>query len=97
VAVIPWLSIALGLPLVGSVVVALLPKPAEGAPDRALPQKVAFGFSLVTLAVVALVGVGFDTSGPRFQFVENHTWIQACASAARMTRRPGSLLRSPCE
>ena len=76
-AVIPWLSIALGLPLVGSVVVALLPKPAEGAEDRALPQKVAFGFSLVTLAVVALVGFGFDTSGPRFQFVETYTWIRS--------------------
>jgi NADH-quinone oxidoreductase subunit M len=73
--VIPWLSIALGLPLVGSVVVALLPKPAEGAEDRALPQKVAFGFSLVTLVVAAIVGFGFDTSGPRFQFSETYTWI----------------------
>ena len=72
---IPWLSIALGLPLVGSVVVALLPKPDPDS-DRALPQKVAFGFSLLTLVVAAIIGFGFNPSGPRFQFVTQVTWIR---------------------
>ena len=40
----PWLSAALLLPILGAVVVALLP-----ARDGDLPKKVAFGFSLLTL------------------------------------------------
>jgi NADH-quinone oxidoreductase subunit M len=71
---IPWLTITLLLPLVGAVVVALLPKRAEGA---ALPKQVAFGFSLLTLAVVIGVALGFDPGGDRYQFVEEVTWIGA--------------------
>ena len=61
----PWLSAALLLPILGAVVVALLP-----ARDGDLPKKVAFGFSLLTLVLVALIGVGFDTGGDRYQFTE---------------------------
>jgi len=78
--VFPWLTASLLLPIVGAVVVALLPKPSgEGdQPSRTdLPQKVALGFSLLTLVVVGVIGFGFDVNGDRYQFVEDHTWIEA--------------------
>jgi len=78
--VFPWLTAALLLPIVGAVVVALLPSsPGEGdRPARTdLPQKVALGFSLLTLVLVALIGFGYDVNGDRYQFVETHTWIEA--------------------
>ena len=68
----PWLSLALGLPILGAIVVAALPKGGRAA----LPKVVALCFSLATLAVVAVVAVGFDVGGPRFQFTEDHEWIQ---------------------
>jgi NADH-quinone oxidoreductase subunit M len=71
----PWLTVALLLPIVGSVVVALLPK--GGTTRPALPKMVALGFSLVTLVVVIIVAVAFDTHGPRYQFTEDVTWIRA--------------------
>jgi NADH-quinone oxidoreductase subunit M len=73
----PWLSAALLLPVVGAVVVALLPQAA--GQRSALPKQVALGFSLVTLAVVAYIGIAFDTSpatGARYQFTETHDWIR---------------------
>jgi NADH-quinone oxidoreductase subunit M len=71
----PWLSVALLLPLVGAVVVAVLP--TSGDAGRAvLPKQVALGFSLVTLAVVAVIAVGFDVGGARYQFTETHQWIR---------------------
>lgn len=79
---LPWLTIALLLPLVGAVVVAVLPQPGRDAEGRrirsALPKQVALGFSLVTLAVVAYVGLAFDTgsSAARYQFTETHEWIR---------------------
>ena len=72
----PWLTIALALPIVGAVVVTLLPGARHRARSAALPKVVAFGVSLVTLAVVAFVAIGFDPSGPRFQFREEHEWIR---------------------
>jgi NADH-quinone oxidoreductase subunit M len=71
---LPLLTISLLLPVVGAVVVALMPKRDDGS---ALPKQVAFGFSLVTLLVVAWIAIGFDTGGQRFQFVEEATWIRA--------------------
>jgi NADH-quinone oxidoreductase subunit M len=67
---VPWLSLAVLLPIVGAVVVALLP-----AGRGALPKQVALVFSLLTLAVVAVVGLGFDVGGARYQFTETHEWI----------------------
>jgi NADH-quinone oxidoreductase subunit M len=66
----PWLSLAVLLPILGAVVVALLP-----AGRGALPKQVALGFSLLTLAVVAVVGLGFEAGGARYQFTETHEWI----------------------
>jgi NADH-quinone oxidoreductase subunit M len=69
----PLLTVAVLLPVVGALVVAALPK--GGRAD--LPKLVALAFSLVTLVVVAVVAVGFDAGGARYQFVEEHQWIRA--------------------
>jgi NADH-quinone oxidoreductase subunit M len=68
------LTASLLVPLVGAVVVAVLPARADGGD---LHKKVALGFSLLTLVVVAIIGLGFDVGGDRYQFVENHEWIRA--------------------
>jgi NADH-quinone oxidoreductase subunit M len=67
----PWLTTTLLVPIVGAVVVALLPKTGD------LAKKVALGFSLLTLVPVAVVGLGFDGSGDRYQFTETHSWIRS--------------------
>jgi NADH-quinone oxidoreductase subunit M len=67
----PWLTAAWLVPVVGAVVVALLPKTGD------LAKKVALGFSLLALVPVAVVGIGFDAGGARYQFVEDHWWIRA--------------------
>jgi NADH-quinone oxidoreductase subunit M len=68
----PWLTATLVVPLVGALVVALLPRKGD-----ALPKQVALIVSLVTLGLAAAVGLQFDTAGDRFQFVEEHQWIAA--------------------
>ena len=68
----PWLTTAMLLPIVGAVVVAMLP-----AGRGALPKQVALAFSLLTLVVVAVVGLGFEPGGARYQFTETHEWIAA--------------------
>ena len=73
----PWLSAALLLPIVGAVVVALLPAPPTDRKRTDLPQKVALAFSLITLALVAVIGFGYDAGGERYQFTETYTWIEA--------------------
>jgi NADH-quinone oxidoreductase subunit M len=70
----PWLTAALLLPIVGAVVVAMLPARPDGGD---LQKRVALGFSLLTLVVVAVIGFGFDVGGERYQFVEQHEWIRA--------------------
>jgi NADH-quinone oxidoreductase subunit M len=70
---LPLLTVAMLLPIVGAVVVVVLPK--GGRSD--LPKLVALGVSLLTLVVVAVIGVGFDTDGARFQFTEEHEWIRS--------------------
>ena len=72
----PWLTTALLLPIVGAVVVTLLPR-SEGPVVSDLPKKVALGFSLVTLAVVVAIATGFDVGGERYQFVEEAEWIRS--------------------
>jgi NADH-quinone oxidoreductase subunit M len=67
----PWLTTTLLVPLVGAVVVALLPRRGSAA----LPKQVAFVVSLVPLVLTAIIAVRFDTGGARYQFVEQHEWI----------------------
>src|SRR5690348_16619097 len=79
----PWLTVAGAVPLVGAIVVALIPGlPADSAEaDRrarnALAKYVALAFSLVTLVVVLIIAVKFQVGGPNYQFTENYSWIPA--------------------
>jgi len=68
----PWLTVLMAVPLVGSLVVAFLPRRGDGT----LPKQVAFGVSLVTLAIAAGVGIGYDVGGG-FQYTEELEWIPA--------------------
>ena len=69
----PWLTVLMAVPLLGAVVVTFLPKRETSA----LTKQVAFGSSLVALALAAVVAVLYDAGGDRFQFNEEHDWIEA--------------------
>ena len=68
----PWLTLAIALPIVGSLLLLTLPK-REGA--DLLVKRVALAFSVVTLVVVALIAIGYSPDGSRYQYVEQHQWI----------------------
>ena len=68
----PWLTVLMAVPLVGAVVVTFLPKRAGS-----LVKPVAFGVSLLTLAIAGAVGVLYEVGGSRFQLSEEHEWIPA--------------------
>jgi NADH-quinone oxidoreductase subunit M len=67
----PWLTTIGLLPLLGAVVVLLLPTTAaRGA------RAVSLGFSIATLAVTVAMAVQFDVArAGEFQFAETHAWI----------------------
>ena len=67
---IPWLTLSMAVPLVGAVVVALLPKRGDGT----LAKQVALGVSLVVLVIAAVIGLGYDVNGG-YQYTEQHEWI----------------------
>jgi NADH-quinone oxidoreductase subunit M len=69
----PWLTVAGLIPLIGAVVVALVPK------DRVMaPRVLALVFSLLPLAVIVAMALQFDTSSTEpFQFTESYEWIPA--------------------
>ncbi len=67
---VPWLTILAALPLVASIIVMLLPRGTD------LPKQLAFGASLVALAISIGIAVEFDPDGG-FQFVEQHSWIES--------------------
>ncbi len=71
----PWLTTMLVVPILGAVAVMLVPRRTTGGGD--LPQKVAFGVSLLTLGLAAAMAIGYDTGGDRYQFVEEHNWIES--------------------
>ncbi len=68
---LPWLTILLLLPILGSVVVALLPGRLGGS----LPKLVALGFSVLTLVLAIGVAVAYQP-GTGLQFSEEVTWIE---------------------
>jgi NADH-quinone oxidoreductase subunit M len=68
----PWLTLLILVPLVGSLLVAFLPK----APGSALPKQVAVAVSLLTLAIGVAIAAQFS-SGDGMQLTETHTWIDA--------------------
>jgi NADH-quinone oxidoreductase subunit M len=63
----PWLTIAGAIPLLGAIVVALVP--------ARLAKVLTLGFSVVTLVWVIIMATQFHTSGPTFQFTEEYSWI----------------------
>jgi len=70
---LPWLTILGAIPLVGSLLVALLPKGRD-----LIAKQVALAFSLVTLALTIFVALQFDGSSTQpFQFLESVPWIPA--------------------
>jgi NADH-quinone oxidoreductase subunit M len=73
VTTIPWLTILGVLPLVGALVLLVLPR------DNArLIKQVALVFSLAALVFTVVMGLQFDAdSTAAFQFVESYPWIPA--------------------
>jgi len=77
----PWLTVAGAVPLLGAIVIALIPGlPADSAEaDRqarnTMAKVLALGFSLVTLVVVIIIAVKFQVGGPNYQFTETYSWI----------------------
>ncbi len=63
----PWLTVAGGIPLLGAILVALLPS--------RLAKMTALLFSLADLVWVIVMATQFNTSGPVFQFTEEYSWI----------------------
>ncbi len=66
----PFLSVLTVAPLVGAVVVALLPRSRP-----VLAKQVALGWSLLVLALSVVMWVTFQVGGDRFQFRESYPWI----------------------
>jgi NADH-quinone oxidoreductase subunit M len=79
----PWLTIAGAVPLLGAIVIMLVPGlPADSAEAdvrarQALAKYLALAFSLITLVVVIIIAVKFQIGGPNYQFTEVYSWIPA--------------------
>src|SRR6516162_7160260 len=79
----PWLTVAGAVPLLGAIVIMLVPGlPADSAPAdvrarQALAKYLALAFSLITLVVVIIIAVKFQVGGPNYQFTEVYSWIPA--------------------
>ena len=68
----PWLTVLGVVPLVGALLVTLLPKARP-----ALAKQVALGTSLLVLVGTVVMCAEFDPKGGRFQFAQSHDWIKA--------------------
>ncbi|WP_446217906.1 NADH-quinone oxidoreductase subunit M [Micromonospora sp. IBHARD004] len=66
----PFLSVLTVAPLVGALIVALLPR---RSPE--LAKQVAFGWSLLVLVLSVIMWITFQADGDRFQFRESYAWI----------------------
>ena len=66
----PWLTVIGALPLLGSIVVAALPRTSTD-----LAKRLALVVSVVVLALTVVMALQFRLDGPRFQFVEDYPWI----------------------
>jgi NADH-quinone oxidoreductase subunit M len=70
---VPWLTLTAVVPLVGSVVLVLLPKAKE-----TLAKQLALVFSLAALVLTVFAIAAFDLGrGGDFQLTESHEWIPA--------------------
>jgi NADH-quinone oxidoreductase subunit M len=66
----PYLSVLTAAPLVGAVVVALLPR---RSPE--LAKRVALGWSLGVLVLLGVAWAAFEAGGERLQLRESYEWI----------------------
>ncbi len=69
---LPWLSLAIWLPILGGVVISAL-----GAGHDALARWLALVVSGAVLLVIGRLLAGFDTGTASMQFLEDRTWIEA--------------------
>ena len=63
----PWLTVAGGIPLLGAIVIALLPV--------RFAKLTALAVALVDLVWVIVMATQFNTSGPTYQLTEQYSWI----------------------
>jgi NADH-quinone oxidoreductase subunit M len=68
----PWLSVLWLLPLVGALVVIVIP-PA----GRQLAKWLGLAVAVAVLVVSIVITTRFHPGGPTYQFVESHRWIPA--------------------
>ncbi|MER6915773.1 NADH-quinone oxidoreductase subunit M [Streptomyces sp. NPDC000594] len=66
----PLLTATAAVPAIGAIVTAAVP-----AGRRTAAKWVALFFSLVTLALAAVVFIRFEPGGDRYQLTESHSWI----------------------
>jgi NADH-quinone oxidoreductase subunit M len=66
----PYLSVMTALPLVGALVVALLPRG-----QTALAKRIALVVSLAVFGLFVAAWVAYDPNGSRLQLQESYTWI----------------------
>jgi NADH-quinone oxidoreductase subunit M len=77
----PWLTVAGAIPLLGAIVLTLLPSvPRDSAPGDVaardqLAKVLALVFSLATLAWVIAMATQYKANGPTYQFTEQYSWI----------------------
>jgi NADH-quinone oxidoreductase subunit M len=67
----PWLSVLIALPVLGAVVVSVLPRERE-----ALVKQFSIGLSTAVAVLALVMAANFDAGGDRFQFTEKHWWIK---------------------
>ncbi len=74
---LPWLTILMLLPILGSVVLALLPVRAEGerAPAGTLHKQAALAVSVLTLLLGIALAISYQPGGG-MQYQEDITWIE---------------------
>ncbi|GAB2697279.1 NADH-quinone oxidoreductase subunit M [Nocardia thraciensis] len=68
----PWLTTLWVVPLVGAILVLVLP-----SAWRTAARSTGLVVAVATLVVGIVVAVRFEPGGAQFQFVESHTWIPA--------------------
>jgi NADH-quinone oxidoreductase subunit M len=73
---VPLLSFLIFFPLVGGLVLLLLPKGREG-----LVRAIALGVSVVEFAVSLALYTGYDPARPGMQFVERRDWLPALGTS----------------
>jgi NADH-quinone oxidoreductase subunit M len=72
VVTLPWLSVLWLLPLVGAVVIILIPPSG-----RQLAKWLGVAVSVAVLVLSIALAVAFKAGGPTYQFTESHPWIPA--------------------